>query len=624
MLSTSRPYLLLALLVLCIGLLVPAAQAVDLGNGNGGDIPMYQGGESQSSGLRALFGGGSDDDLLPPEQAFPFSAELIGDDIIIARWRTADGYYLYRDRLDFQVDGAEIAGYELPRGIDKDDPNFGMMEVYYGTLEVYIQLDGPVDGDRVVLTADFQGCADNGVCYPPMQNSFDMAAGTSTSGISGGGPGAANGGFGGLPGGDLQGLLGGGNLPLILGGFFMAGLLLAFTACLYPLIPILSGIIAGDANRSSRRAFLLSLVFVQATAITYALAGAAAGMTGSAIQADLQGPWVLGVFAALFVLLAMAMFGLFSLQMPAAIQNRLDDLSRRQRGGTFIGAGIMGSLSALIVGACSGPALIAALVFISNTGDALVGGLALFAMGNGMGLPLLLIGTAAGRWLPRSGPWMVTVRRLFGVIFLGVAIWMLDRFLPDSVTLSLWAMLFLGVAVWLTGAVLRRQVRGRAAFARGIAGTAFAVWGGVLITGAAIGGHSFWTPLAVDDREPLPWQVVETVDELQAAIAQANADDRAVMVDVYADWCVYCVQLERNTFPDPAVREALGDTHLVKVDVTGMNGEHRALLEHLGVFLPPAVIFYDRHGEEHEDSRVVGFMSPEDFVRVVEATNRQD
>ncbi len=612
-------HLPLLLLMLCIGLLLPIT-ATAMNSGNGGEIPMYQDSGNQSSGLRALFGGG-DDELLPPDQAFPFSAELIGDDIIIARWRTADGYYLYRDRLDFAVDGAEIAGYEMPDGIKKDDPNFGLMEVYYGTLEVYLQLDGPVEGDRVVLNVDYQGCADNGVCYPPMQSSFDMAAGSQSAGVAaGGGPsGGADGGFGGLPGSNLQSLLGGGNLPLILGGFFMAGLLLAFTACMYPLIPILSGIIAGDAKRSSGRAFLLSLVFIQATAITYALAGAAAGMTGSAIQADLQGPWVLGVFAALFVMLALAMFGVFNLQMPAAIQNRLDALSRRQRGGTFIGAGIMGVLSALIVGACSGPALIAALAFISNTGDAMIGGLALFAMGNGMGLPLLLIGTAAGRWLPRSGAWMVTVRRVFGVIFIGVAIWMLGRLLPDQAALALWAMLFFGVAGWLLGAVFRRQVGGGAGITRGLAGTAAGVWGAVLITGAAIGGHSFWTPLAVDDREPLPWRMVESVEELNQVIETANADDRAVMVDVYADWCVYCVQLERNTFPDQAVRDSLDDTKLVKVDVTGMNSAHRELLEHLNVFLPPAVIFYGKDGEERGNSRVVGFMPPEDFVQVVES-----
>lgn len=611
----------LLLLMLCIGLLLPAA-ATAVTSGNGGDIPMYQDSGNQSSGLRALFGGGGgDDELLPPDQAFPFSAELIGDDIIIARWRTADGYYLYRDRLDFAVDDAEIAGYELPDGIKKDDPNFGLMEVYYGTLEVYIQLDGPVEGDRVVLHVNYQGCAENGVCYPPMQNSFDMAAGSQNAGFTGGsGPGdGANGGISGLPGSNLQSVLGAGNLPLILGGFFMAGLLLAFTACMYPLIPILSGIVAGDAKRSSGRAFLLSLVFIQATAVTYALAGVAAGMTGSAIQADLQGPWVLGVFAALFVILALAMFGVFNLQMPAAIQNRLDALSRRQRGGTFIGAGIMGVLSALIVGACSGPALIAALAFISNTGDAVVGGLALFAMGNGMGLPLLVIGTAAGRWLPRSGAWMVTVRRVFGVIFIGVAIWMLDRLLPDQTALALWAMLFLGVAGWLLGAVFRRQVGGGAGIARGMAGAAAGVWGAVLITGAAIGGHSFWAPLAIDDREPLPWRVVESVEELNQVIATANDEDRRVMVDVYADWCVYCVQLERNTFSDQAVRDSLGDTKLVKVDVTGMNSVHRELLEHLNVFLPPAIIFYGADGEERENSRVVGFMPPEDFVQVVES-----
>lgn len=604
----------LFLLLLLAGLSAPVAAQTQ--PGGSGDFSLSDNSQRESAGLLSLFQGDGDD-LLPPEQAFPFAAELVGEDIIIARWDTAEGYYLYRDRIDFQVQGAKIAGYTLPDGKNKDDPNFGLMEVYYGPLEIYIRLTEPATND-LVLTASYQGCADSGVCYPPMSTDFDMAAGTQSAGFNSGGPDTR---LPAQPGNQLGSLLSGGSLPLILGGFFSAGLLLAFTACLYPLIPILSGIIAGDAHRSSRRAFLLSLVFVQATALTYALAGAAAGLSGSAIQADLQSPLLLGAFAALFVALAMAMFGIFSLQMPAAVQTRLDALARRQRGGTFIGAGIMGALSALIVGACSGPALIAALVFISNTGDAWLGGLALFAMGNGLGFPLLLLGTAAGRWLPGAGPWMVAVRRVFGIVFLGVAIWMLDRFLPDPLILGLWALLLIGIAIWL-GSSLRGAAPGAVPKFRLFVSVLFVIWGSVLMVGAASGGRSFWQPLqplvqSGEQQSPaIAWQSVRTVEELQAALRQAGTDGRSVLLDVYADWCIYCVQLESNTFPDPRVRRATADSVMLKMDVTRMSSADKALLSHLDVFLPPAVIFFGPDGRERPDYRVVGFMPPEDFSRV--------
>lgn len=575
--------------------------------------------------LGRLMGSGNSEELLPPEKAFPLSVEQVAEDVLAVRWETPSGYYLYRDRLSFSMDGNEIRGYELPGGEKTDDPTFGMMEVYYDRLEVYLQLAEPAAGDQV-LHVGFQGCSDLGVCYPPMNTSVELASGTASTGFAGGGAGgggppASSAGFAGLAGlGDLDGLLAGSNVPLILTGFLLAGVLLAFTACMYPLIPILSGLIAGDSRRSTWRAFWLSMVFVQATAVTYALAGAIAGLTGSAIQADLQSPWVLGAFAAVFVALALAMFGLYNLQMPTAIQTRLDTLSRNQRGGTFIGAGFMGVLSALIVGACSGPALIAALVFISNTGDAALGGAALYVMALGMGLPLLLIGTAAGRWLPRSGPWMVRAKQAFGFLFLAVAIWMVDRFLPGPTVLVLWATLLAGLAVWF--GLLDRAAHPAGAWLRlrQLASLAVAGWALVLLAGAAAGGSSFLQPLAPlaqqgEARPAVEWQAVRSVDELEQALATAAAQGRPALVDVYADWCVYCVQLDEQTFSDAAVVQALHDTATLKVDVTRMSAEDRALLSRLDVFLPPAVIFYDAHGEERREQRLVGFIGPEEFLQ---------
>ena len=573
------------------------------------------------AGLSSLFGGS--DELLPPEQAFPFSAELVAEDVIVARWDTVEDYYLYKDRFDFEVAGDEnaITGFELPEGDVIDDPNFGRMEVYHEPVEVYIQLERPA-GESLTFTAHYQGCNEKtGVCYPPLTSDFSLAGGVSDAGFGAGAGGGGPPAGGGDP---LTQLLAGGNLLLILGGFFAAGLLLAFTACMYPLIPILSGIIAGEGERrTGRRGFWLSFVFIQATAITYAIAGAVAGMTGAAIQADLQSPWVLGSFAALFVLLALAMFGLYDIRVPAGLQTRLDALSRRQRGGSFIGAGIMGVLSSLIVGACSGPALIAALVFISNTGDALIGGLALFAMGNGMGVPLLLVGTALGKWLPRSGAWMVRVKQVFGVIFLAVALWMIDRFIPGPVTLGLWGVLLVGVAIWL--GVLDRATGAPGLLNRGrqFAGVLLIIWSVALLLGAASGGSRFWQPLeplaqgapSAGETAAGQFRDVDSLGGLQAAIAEAADRGQGTVVDFYADWCVYCVQLEERTFPAPEVVAALEDKQLLRVDVTAMNNDHRELLQALDVFLPPAVMFYGADGEERRDQRIVGFVPPEEFVQ---------
>lgn len=600
------PRRLPAFLLLCL-LAIPGldSHAQDAGATTGG----------QERGLISRLLGGGDEELLPPEQAFPTSLDVVADDVVVARWSTAEGYYLYLDRLDFAVEGNAIEGYELPDGRIIDDPNFGEMEVMYGPLEVYLQLEEPIaDGD--VLVADYQGCADSGLCYPPMTARFELASGDVESAIGGGPP----------PGGTSStgdrfgALLDGGSIWTMLGAFFVAGIALAFTACMYPLIPILSGLIAGDAQRSSGRALLLSLVFVQATAVTYALAGAAAGLTGSAIQAQLQSPLVLGGFAAIFVAMALAMFGLYNIQMPAALQSRLAAIGG-QRGGNLLGAAIMGVFSALIVGACSGPALIAALVFISNSGDAWLGGAALFAMANGMGLPLLLVGTAFGRWLPRGGPWMVRMKQAFGFVFLGVAIWMVARLLPAPVELALWAALLLGAAIWLGFAVGAGGTTLVTRFRQAAAGTA-GLWAVLMLVGAALGGGSPLQPLAAltgtagEERAAVPWESVASADELDDMLQRAAASGRPVMIDVYADWCVYCVQLDESTFRDPAVLDAVKAAIPIKVDVTAMAQRDRDLLRYLDVFLPPAVIFVDADGVEHRDRRVVGYVGPDEFERI--------
>lgn len=572
----------------------------------------------QASGFANLFGG-SATKFPPAEEAFPFSAELAAPSEIVARWDTRDGFYLYRDKIAFTLpdDDVQIIELLLPEGTLQDDPYFGRLRVLYGPVEARLKLDRPLP-QGALLQAEYQGCADAGLCYPPQTTRLNLTTVAAPAQVTSAPSPAA------LPanGGDsLQRLLAGGEPLLVLGGFFVAGLLLAFTACLYPMVPILSGLIAGDRHRgSSLRSFLLSLVYVEATAVTYALAGIAAGFSGIAIQANLQSPWVLGTFAGLFVLLSLSMFGVFSLQLPAGLQTRLTELSGAQKGGTFIGAAIMGVLSALIVGACSGPALIAALAFISSTGDYVLGGLALFTLANGMGLPLLLIGTAAGRFLPRSGPWMERIRQLFGIGFLVVALWLIERLLPGHLALALWGALLLGVAVYLGAFDQITHTAGGIIRLRKFGGVLLLIWGSLLLLGAAGGSTDFWRPLAgftarTDGAsEQLASRRIYTVAELDSALAQARTAGRPVMLDVRADWCVYCIQLERSTFPAPQVQQALRGALLLTVDVTAMNSDDKALLNRLDVFLPPAVIFYDAQGIERTEQRVVGFLEPAAFA----------
>lgn len=597
--------------------------------------------QSQAS-FSQLFGNNNQasTDILAVEDAFPVRIDTNSETAPAVYIDVAPGYYIYRDSLTFTPEQITPA---FPDATIKEDEFFGQQPVY--TEPVKIPLKEMPDS---AIEMTLQGCAEVGVCYPPYRISWtgtnwtgtdieqtptytidptavalspNPTAAASTS-ISTSAPepapvGSTN---------ALQQLLAEASLPAILGGFFVAGLLLAFTACLYPMIPILSGLIAGDPHRSgSLRAFGLSLVYIEATAITYALAGVAAGMTGAAIQADLQSPWVLGSFAGLFVILALGMFGAFELRMPAAVQTRLTNLSNRQRGGTWIGVAIMGVLSTLIVGACSGPALIAALVFIGTTGDAWLGGLALFTLANGMGLPLLLIGTAAGRWLPRSGPWMNHVRAIFGIGFLAVALWMLERFLSGPLTLALWGLLLLGSGVWLGALEKDRHFLGINPRLTRAMGLALLVWGAASLIGAASGGRSVLQPLATigpsmgvqegaEQVSKLPFRDVQTLETLEEALAAAEQAGRPSMVDIYADWCIYCVQLERRTFTDPRVHEAVAEAVLLRVDVTEMNANDKEILRALDVYLPPAIIFFDQQGNETPNTRVVNFLNAEQFI----------
>lgn len=594
---------------------------------------------SAQSGLGSWFGA-SESDILPVEQAFAISTSQPDDDTLAVHIDIQKGYYVYQASLDFALgpQAPAIEQVDYPAAKRKADEFFGEQPVYTQpatfTLNLAAALNRPTP-----ISVNLQGCADAGVCYPPYQVQLSPSgdaptwtinpsasrlndnAATSQAADSRAEQASANA----APATDtsrLGALLTGASVPAMLGGFFAAGLLLAFTACLYPMIPILSGLIAGDPQRSgSARAFVLSLIYIESTALTYALAGVAAGITGAAVQADLQSPWVLGSFAAVFAVLALAMFGVFELRLPSALQTRLTALANRQKGGTLIGVALMGVLSTLIVGACSGPALIAALVFIGSTGDAWLGGLALFTLANGMGLPLLLIGTAAGRWLPRSGPWMNAVRAVFGVGFLAVALWLLERFLLGPITLGLWGLLFIGMGVGL--GVFERSTTALTPARRATRalGVAFMLWGAASLLGAASGASNVLQPLAnlSAERSPsatqsLSFRAIDSTAELNRALAEARNAGRPVMLDIYAGWCIYCIQIEQRTLTEPGVQQALASALLLRADVTDMTDAHRELMRELNVYLPPAILFYGADGQEARSQRVVSFIKAPEFI----------
>jgi thiol:disulfide interchange protein DsbD len=412
----------------------------------------------------------------------------------------------------------------------------------------------------------------------------------------------------------LATLIRSGNLFVMLGAFFLAGLVLAFTPCVLPMVPILSGIIAGQGDKvTTRRAFALSLTYVLGMACTYTLAGAVFAAAGKQVQTVFQQPWILALFAALFIALALSMFGAFTLQMPAAIQTRIANVSNRQSAGTFGGVAVMGILSALIVTTCVGPALVGALVVIGQTGQIARGSAALFAMSIGMGTPLLVVGASAGKLLPKAGPWMDTVKKLFGVMMLAVAAWMLARIVPDRFGLLLWAIpAFVGA--WLLWTTVKSSSPG-GWLVRG-AGLAAALYGIALIAGAVLGGSDPFAPIprAAADRHELPFRTIKSVADLEQQVAQARAQGHAVLLDFYADWCVSCKEMERYTFTDDSVQAALNGTVLLRANVTDNDPQDQALLRHFGIFGPPTIAFYGADGQERRNFRVVGYMKAADFA----------
>ncbi len=566
-------------------------------------------------------------EFLDPAVAFKPSVRVLDGQTIEVSFDIAKGYYLYRDKFRFAVDGDNpvISKPQLPKGKEKNDENFGKVEVYYKTVAIRLPVERNASGPLAFkLKVTSQGCADAGVCYPPQTQVLKVALpDVQAPPLE---PAGKKEEFAADESGQIAGLLKNAGFWTSLFFFFIAGLGLSFTPCVFPMIPILSGIIAGQGHQSSHvRGFVLSLTYVLGMALTYAAAGVAAGMTGTLLTAALQNPWVLGAFALVFVVLSFSMFGFYELQLPTSLQSKLSDEAGHLQGGRGIGVFVMGALSALIVGPCVAAPLAGALLYIGQTGDAVFGGVALFVMALGMGVPLLIVGTAGGSLLPKSGAWMESVKKTFGVLLLATAVWLLSPVIPAVVQMLLWAALFIIPAIYLHALdPLPPHAKGWARFWKGI-GIVLLLTGAALLIGALSGGRDPLQPLAglrgqavAAENAKLPFERVASVEALDKRLA---AVDRPVMLDFYADWCVSCKEMERFTFSDAAVQAKLAGFTLLKADVTANSAEDKALLARFGLFGPPGIIFFDKSGKELAGKRVVGFQSAADFLKTLNAVN---
>ncbi|WP_211460597.1 protein-disulfide reductase DsbD [Collimonas silvisoli] len=583
-----------------------------------------------------------DDDYLAPEVAFKFSARMADAKTAEVTYAIADGYYMYRERFHFKAEGATLGEAQIPAGTVKFDQTFNKnVETYHHS--VIIRLPVEANGSFTLISTG-QGCADKGLCYPPMDSriSLSTVAGSTSGGLLSA-MGIAKGGAAAVDtprarsaaainaaavtpqvsgnailstpadteSGRIESSLKGGKLLVIMPLFLLLGLGLAFTPCVLPMVPILSSIIVGEgAKTSRRRGFLLSVTYALGMALVYTALGVAAGLAGEGLAATLQNPWVLSAFALLMVLMSLSMFGFYELQLPAAFQTKLTQASGQQSAGKLVGVFVMGAISALIVGPCVAAPLAGALVYISQTRDVVIGGSALFAMAVGMSVPLILVGISAGSLLPRAGVWMESVKRFFGVLMLAVALWMVAPVIPALAQMLGWAALGIGYGAFLLWG------KSSAWFARAF-GVVFMVCGAVQLVGGITGGRDVLAPLAHlgGAQESIRTQFikVKSVAELDAALAQTNG--KPALLDFYADWCVSCKEMEKLTFTDPRIQARFGEMILLQIDVTGNNADDKAMLKRFNLFGPPGIILFDGQGQEVPHGRVIGYQNADKFLQ---------
>lgn len=594
----------------------------------------------------------SQDDILEIEDAFKFSLSVDDNNQLSAIWSIADNHYLYKDKFKFELiegNGFSIQAPKMPAGKAKNDEYLGDYEAYYHDLVINIPVSGKGDTSKpLAVKVTYQGCSEAGICYPKVRKNIELDVSRFATNLPA--PQAIVTALASIPPAgqalvqspdketDIQseqdvlaGLLSSENSIIALFTFFLIGLGLAFTPCVFPMIPILSGIIAGQDKNSNISPFIMSVVYVLSMAVVYTLVGVVAGLSGNNIQIIFQNPWVLGSFALIFVALAFSMFGFYNLQLPSSLQSKISEFSNKQEGGTLIGVAIMGVLSALIVGPCMAPPLMGILLFISQTGDPILGGAALFVMSLGMGIPLIIIGTSAGKLMPKAGVWMDTVKAVFGVMMLGVAIWMLERVLSETIIMWLWALLIFVSGVYM-GALtpIHENTTGWARLWKSL-GLIFMLYGSLLIIGASSGHDDYMLPLKgsamhVSGANTAPQHVafekVKSINDLNQKLALAKQQNRPVMLDFYADWCTYCKSMEKTTFQSAKVISSLNNFIVLQADVTEMDKQDEALLKHFQIPAPPAILFFSPNSDssqatENRRLRVVGYKNGDDFAQHV-------
>jgi len=586
----------------------------------------------------------ANEEPLEVNQAFRFSARTVDSKTIEVRYDITEGYYLYRNKLKFELQppSVKLGPPQLPAGKIKNDPNFGEVEIYRGTLVITLPIisneadaklsDKPETNklakevDAVTLNATSQGCADLGVCYPPNTQSakLSLTQFSADPGLSMSTPSNSS---DALPASRDESsrvarMLKNASLWVIIATCFGFGLLLTFTPCVFPMIPVLSGIIVGHGHSiTRRRAFALSLSYVLGLSVVAALAGVAAALTGQLFSAYLQNGWALGGFAVLLVFFALSMFGFYELQLPSFLQSKLAETANKQKGGSLHSAAIMGALSALIVGPCVTAPLGGILLYVAQTEDVLLGGTALFFVGLGQGAPLIAVGVFARHLLPHTGPWMEAVKKFFGVMLLGLAIWLVSPVIPPAIHLLAWGALAIVSAIYLRAIdPLTAHAHGWARFWKGV-GVILLLAGAALVIGALGGSRDPLQPLEFlrlgNLIEPaIKVQRVKTVAELDEQLKNTK---QPVMLDFYADWCTTCKELERHTFTDPRVQAQLGKMLVLKADVTDGNDADKALMKRFGVYAPPVMVFFDQNGKQNEDVRITGYLPPNEFLKTIES-----
>jgi thiol:disulfide interchange protein DsbD len=573
------------------------------------------------------------DSLLDPEVAFQASAHVVSPDQLEITWKIANDYSLYRKNMRFETKspGIQLGDPVFPVGQIKHDELLGDIEHFHQEMKIKLPVKG---ASPMKLLIHYQGCADIGVCFPPQLATLDVTF-----------PPAASVGEGGaqmtkvsLPDNTVQPAtllseqdqitrsLQSDSLWVTLVSFFGFGLLLSLTPCVFPMIPILSGLIVGRGNAiTTGRAFLLSLSYVVASAITYTVFGVLAALFGANLQATFQEPWIIALFSGIFVLLAFSMFDLYHLELPNFIRAKLHNSSEKHRDGSVLGAATMGALSALIVGPCVAAPLAGALMYIGQTGDAWLGGSALFVMGMGMGVPLLLLGASAGKLLPKAGDWLNVTKSVFGVLMLGVAVWMLSRILPPSVTMLLWALLLILPAIYLNAVdYLPEHSSGWRKLWKGL-GISLLAYGLILLIGFGIGNSNPLKPLqgfgvksATVGEQALIFETIHSLTELDARIKRANADNRPVMLRFHAEWCIACKEMEAYTFTDGTVKQTLANFVLLQADVTQQVAADKALMSKFHLIGPPAILFFNDDQKESHDLRVIGYQDAKTFIKVLQ------